>query len=145
AYIPNLKDMNVIYKQKNTELYGSLEKAVNDSNVATRLANYYNNSSEYQTIINEYLKIIYWIVFAVLLILFIFLGGWRNIKSYAFILTLVFLPVFLMNPLISFVFSKMQHVAVDHFYLGVGVLVLFIFSCLSYFNNIALSSFDRPQ
>jgi hypothetical protein len=145
AYVPHLKDMNVIYKQKNTQLYGSLKKAVNDSNVASRLANYYNSSSEYQTIINEYLKIIYWIVFAVLMILFVFLGGWRNIKSYAFIMTLIFLPMFLMNPLISFVFSKMQHVAIDYFYLGIGALILIIFSCLSYFNNLALNSFDKPQ
>ena len=77
--------MNVIYKQKNKTLYDDLEKAVNDSNVNIRLTNYYNDTSEYQRIINDYLKVLYWIVFAAFILLFIFMGGWRNIKTYLYI------------------------------------------------------------
>ena len=62
AYVPQLKDMNVIYKEKNKTLYTDLEKAVNKSNIDIRLTNYYNDTSEYQRIINEYLKVFYWIV-----------------------------------------------------------------------------------
>ena len=143
VYVPQLKDMNVIYKEKNKTLYNDLEKAVNDSNVNIRLTNYYNDTSEYQRIINEYLKVFYWIVFAAFIILFIFMGGWRNIKTYAFIITLIIFPIFLINPLIGFVFARMEHVAIDYFYLGIGVLIIFVFSFLSYFNNLALSSLKK--
>lgn len=144
VYVPQLKDMNVIYKQKNKTLYDDLKKAVNDSNVNVRLTNYYNDTSEYQRIINEYLKVFYWIVFAAFIIMFIFLGGWRNIKTYAFIITLILFPLFLINPLIRFVFENMEHVAIDYFYLGIGALILIVFSCLSYFNNLALSTLKTP-
>ena len=144
-YVPQLKDMNVIYKQKNKTLYNDLEKAVNDSNINIRLTNYYNDTSEYQRIINEYLKVLYWIVFAAFILLFIFMGGWRNIKTYAFIITLIIFPIFLINPLIGFVFSKMQHVAIDYFYLGIGALIIIVFSFLSYFNNLALSSLKKVE
>ena len=93
----------------------------------------------------NYLKVIYWMVFAVLIILFLFLGGWRNIGTWGFIMTLILFPLFLINPLIGFVFSKMEHVAIDYFYLGIGVLVIFVFSILSYFNNMALSTFNKPE
>ena len=145
AYVPQLKDMNVIYKEKNKTLYTDLEKAVNKSNIDIRLTNYYNDTSEYQRIINEYLKVFYWIIFAAFIIMFIFMGGWRNIKTYAFIITLIAFPIFLINPLIGFVFSKMQHVAIDYFYLGIGALIIFVFSFLSYFNNLALSSLKKIE
>ena len=145
VYVPQLKDMNVIYKEKNKTLYTDLEKAVNKSNIDIRLTNYYNDTSEYQRIINEYLKVFYWIIFAAFIIMFIFMGGWRNIKTYAFIITLIAFPIFLINPLIGFVFSKMQHVAIDYFYLGIGALIIFVFSFLSYFNNLALSSLKKIE
>ena len=145
SFVPHLKDMNHIYKEKNTNLYVDLKKAVNDSNVAIRLSNYYNNTSEYQSFINYYLKTLYWIAFATLILLFIFLGGWRNIKTWGFIIILTLFPLILINPLIGFVFSKMEHVAIDYFYLGVSVLVIFVFSVLSYFNNLALSTFNNPE
>lgn len=84
AYVPQLKDMNVIYKEKNKTLYSDLKKAVNKSNIDIRLTNYYNDTSDYQRIINEYLKVFYWIIFAVFIIMFIFMGGWRNIKNVCF-------------------------------------------------------------
>ena len=55
-YIPQMKDMNKIYKEKNIELYGKIEKDVDKSNVAKRLANYYDDLSGVQEFVNSYLK-----------------------------------------------------------------------------------------
>ena len=119
----NGKDVSICLDVAANELYKKNKYSIHSK----RYLSVEKSIVEYQRIINEYLKVLYWIVFAAFILLFIFMGGWRNIKTYAFIITLIIFPIFLINPLIGFVFSKMQHVAIDYFYLGIGVLIILVF------------------
>ena len=79
-------------KEKNIEVYGKIEKDVDKSNVAKRLANYYDDLSGVQQFVNSYLKYMYWGAIIITIAVFIFKRQFTNIKSYPFIIFFIIFP-----------------------------------------------------
>jgi len=137
-YIPQMKDMNKIYKEKNIELYGKIEKDVDKSNVAKRLANYYDDLSGVQEFVNSYLKYMYWGAIIITIAVFIFKKQFTNIKSYPFIIFFIIFPLFFLNKFVSFFYKHMNHVQIDALYITLILAVIILISTVTALSNLVL-------
>jgi len=139
SYIPQMNDMEKIYKEKNEQLYGKLNEDLNKSNVSKRLADYYNNLSNVQTFVNSYLKYIYWGVFIAMIGVFIYKKQFVNLLAYPVIIFFIVFPIFFLNMFVSFIFTHMNHVQIDALYLTLVAAVLIMIGIMSALSNPILA------
>ena len=137
-YIPQMKDMDKIYKDKNIELYGKIEKDVDKSNIAKRLANYYDDLTGVQQFVNSYLKYIYWGAIIITIAVFIFKKQFTNIIAYPFIAFFIIFPLFFLNKFVSFFYKHMNHVQIDALYITLILAVIILISTVTAVSNLVL-------
>lgn len=137
-YIPEMQDMKKIYTEKNKNLYGKLEKDLNESNISKRLADYYDNLNNVQSFVNSYLKYIYWGFFIIMVFIFIYKREWGELFAYPLIIFFLFFPIFLLNVFTSFIFRNMNHVQIDALYLSLAIAVILMISSMIFLSNLAL-------
>lgn len=137
-YVPQMNDMEKIYKEKNEELYGKIEEDINQSNVQKRLADYYDNLSNLQYLVNYYLKYLYWGLYIVMIGCFIYRKQFKNIKTYPFILFFSIFPYFFLNKFVSIVYKNMNHVQIDALYLSLLFAIGIIFAVIVFLSNVVL-------
>tara|TARA_B110000444_G_scaffold260844_2_gene309533 strand:- start:134 stop:868 length:735 start_codon:yes stop_codon:yes gene_type:complete len=137
-YVPQMNDMEKIYKEKNDKLYGKIEEDINKSNVSKRLADYYDNLSNIQYLVNYYLKYLYWGLYIVMIGFFIYKKQYKNIKTYPFLIFFGVFPYFFLNKFVSIVYKNMSHVQIDALYLTLLFAVGIIFAVISGLSNLVL-------
>ena len=134
-YVPQMNDMEKIYKEKNEHLYGKLESDLNKSNVSKRLADYYNNLSNIQNFVNSYLKYIYWGTYIIMIGVFIYKRQFINILAYPVLIFFILFPLFFLNRFVSLVFRHMNHVQIDALYLTLAAAVIIMIGVMSALSN----------
>ena len=144
-YVPQMNDMEKIYKEKNDELYGKLEEDLNKSNVSKRLADYYDNLSNMQYLVNYYLKYLYWGLYIVMIGIFIYKKQFKNIKAYPFLVFFGVFPYFFLNKFVTLVYKNMNHVQIDALYLSLLFAVGIIFAVISGLSNLVLKKTLPPS
>ena len=144
-YVPQMLDMEKIYKEKNDELYGKIEEDLNKSNVSKRLADYYDNLSNIQYLVNYYLKYLYWGLYIVMIGIFIYKKQFKNILTYPFIIFFGVFPYFFLNKFVTLVYKNMNHVQIDALYLSLLFAVGIIFAIISGLSNLVLKKTLPPS
>ena len=141
-YVPQMNDMEKIYQEKNKELYGKIEEDVNNSNVQKRLADYYDNLSNIQYLVNYYLKYLYWGLYIVMIGFFIYRKQFKNLKTYPFILFFGLFPYFYLNKFVSLFYKNMNHVQIDALYLSLLLAIGLIFAVIASLSNVVLKKME---
>lgn len=145
-YIPQMNDMEKIYKEKNEHLYSKIEKDLNKSNVAKRLTNYYDNLTNVQQFVNSYLKYIYWGVLIITIVFFIFKRQFTNVYAYPFLLFCLVFPLLFLNRFVSFIYNNMNHVQIDALYITLVLAVIIMISVIFTLSNYVFkNSYQTPS
>lgn len=140
-------ELNTFYKEKK-DYYklkqANLEKLEKDGAISNRMTNFYSKKTDNVLGFSFYLKMLYWILFLVIIVLFIGKKQYSNIKYWPMILALLLFPIiffkslifqvpiankqFKIPSIIDYLYENFEHFKVDNIYLIsfllMGVLIL---------------------
>ena len=96
-------ELNTFYKEKK-DYYNlkqkNLEKLEKDGAISNRMTNFYNKKTDNVLDFSFYLKMLYWILFLVIIVLLIGKKQYSNVKYWPMILALLLFPIIFLKSLI---------------------------------------------
>ena len=150
SYKDNVKFVYNNYRDKYTSLVDEIEDTTDKKNVNYRLAHFYNYNTTIIKSILWWLKVIYWIFYVIMVVLFILKRQFKNVKSWPFILFAGLFPLLFeyglswKNPfkkeiskvpsVYEVIFDTFKHNKIDNIYFisfSLVVLTLLVFSFFS--------------
>ena len=154
SYKNNVHDVYDSYKDKYETLTDNIEATRDKKNVNFRLAHFYNYNTSIVMSVLYYLKILYWLFYVIMVVLFVLKKQYINVKSWPFIIIAGLFPVLFeygiswKNPfkneiskissLYETVFNNFTHFKIDNIYfiffslIILTILVFYFFSELSF-------------
>ena len=143
------QELNEFYKDKK-DYYdlkqSNLEKLEKTSAISNRMTNFYSKKTENVLDFTFYLKIVYWILFVVIIILLIAKKQYAEMKFWPMILAILLFPLIFMKSLIfqmpiankqvkipsvfDYLFENFQHYKIDNIYfisfiITVGLILIY--------------------
>jgi hypothetical protein len=129
-------ELNTFYKEKK-DYYNlkqkNLEKLEKDGAISNRMTNFYNKKTDNVLDFSFYLKMLYWILFLVIIVLLIGKKQYSNVKYWPMILALLLFPIIFLKSLIfqvpiankqlkipsiiDYLYENFEHFKVDNIYL----------------------------
>jgi hypothetical protein len=132
------KNVNDVYNNYDNKL-SSLKKKIYDTeqvkNVNHRLGEFYYNNTEDVTGFTYYLKILYYVLFVISLLIFLFKNQYKKIKMYIFYLTILFMP-YLLNKYYAFVMTTFKHFKLDNIYFIFIITIISIINILNFTSTL---------
>ena len=146
SYKDNVKSVYNSYNDKLTSIQDDIDETQGQKNVNNRLATFYNYNTGIVNTLLYYLKINYWIVFGIIVVLIIWKRQYKDVTMFAFPLLILFFPLFLekgihfkipgfkqyfsIPSIYDRVVQSFKHAKIDNMYLVffsiiIGVIVLF--------------------
>ena len=108
---------------------------ITSKNVNERLGQFYNNNTESVNWWNYYLKVIYYILISISILLFIFRQQYKKIKMYVFFVTILLLP-YLFDRYYAFIMRTFRHFKLDNIYFIFTISVITIIFTLNYVSKL---------
>ena len=152
SYSGNVQDVYDSYNDKYTDLVNEIQETTDKKNIDYRLAHFYNYNTTVVNYILYYLKIIYWIFYTVLLIIFVFKKHYRNIKTWPFIILVPLFPLLFewgisfKNPfkkeevvipsVHDYIFQIFKHAKIDNIYFIFFTLIILTLILFSFFSEL---------
>ena len=150
SYKDNVKFVYNNYRDKYTSLVDEIEETTDKKNVNYRLAHFYNYNTTIIKSILWWLKVIYWIFYVIMFVLFILKRQFKDVKSWPFIIFAGLFPLLFeyglswKNPfkkeiskvpsIYEAIFDTFKHSKIDNIYFisfSLVVLTLLVFSFFS--------------
>ena len=133
SYRNNVDYLYETYNNDLKKLRKESKKTRSEKNVKDRLGYFYNNTTENINSINYYLKIMYWIFVAIIVVLVIFKQNYRKYEYWPFLIMILSFP-FLLTKMYTVIMNNTSHFFIENIYIiSIGVVGMFIalFSVLS--------------
>jgi len=131
-YKKRVSDVYSVYYNKYSDLKDKSEENINKKNVNDRMANYYNSKTEGLNPSLYYLKIIYWLLFICITVLFVYKKQYKNKKYWPMILSMILFPFvfeqgirfrvpflgveYHIPSIFEYAFIKFKHFKIDNIY-----------------------------
>ena len=132
------KNVDDVYKNYDSKL-GNLKRKIYDTeqikNVNQRLGEFYYNNTENVTGFTYYLKILYYVLFVISLLIFLFKNQFKKIKMYIFYLTILFMP-YLLNKYYTFIMGTFKHCKLDNVYFIFIITIISVISILNFTSTL---------
>ena len=142
VYKNNVGSVYDSYSDKLTELQQKVDQTVSKKNVNDRLGYFYDYNTGIMNSIIYYLKIIYWILFAIIVFLLIFKKQFRDLNYYPFIISILVLP-FALNSFYIFIMNRFRHFIIDNIYFVFFSTIIIIIGIFQFVSNIPFR--EQPQ
>jgi hypothetical protein len=127
TYSGRLKGVDDMQKIYNENIIGEQDKLIEKKNIFSRLSQYNRKEEDEFNKILPWLRIGYWFCFGTIIFFLVKNEQWKNVKMYAFIATLLFIPAILpaLTTYINTEFhaSKLKSVYIT--YIVLGIILIF--------------------
>ena len=137
---------------------GNLEELEKKSAISNRMTNFYSEKTENILDISFYLKILYWILFIVIIAIMIIKRQYKDIKYWPMVIVLVLFPLIFMKSIIfqfpfvnkqvkissvfDYLYEKFEHFNVDNIYL-ISFIVISVL--ITIYTMISLLPFNMKE
>lgn len=137
---------------------GNLEELEKKSAISNRMTNFYSKKTENIIDISFYLKILYWILFIVIIAIMIIKRQYKDIKYWPMVIVLVLFPLIFMKSIIfqfpfvnkqmkissvfDYLYEKFEHFNVDNIYL-ISFIVISVL--ITIYTMISLLPFNMKE
>jgi len=154
-------ELDKFYKEKEDYyklLEGNLEELEKKSAISNRMTNFYSEKTENILDISFYLKILYWILFVVIIVIMIAKKQWSEVKYWPMVIVLVLFPLIFMKSIIfqmpiankqvkissvfDYLYENFEHFNVDNIYL-ISFIVISIL--ITMYTMISLLPFKESK
>ena len=137
-YVKNVDDVYKNYDSKLSDLEKKIYDTENIKNVNERLGQFYYNNTQDVDWLSYYLKIMYYGLIIVSVVIFMVKSQFRKIKMYVFFLTVLLMP-YLLNKYYTFIMGTFKHFKLDNVYF---IFILTIISLISLLNFASTLPFN---
>ena len=151
-YKDNVKVVYDNYKDKYSTLVNQVQNTTNKKNVNYRLAHFYNYNTSVVNSLLWWLKVIYWIFYVIMVVLFIVKRQFKDVKTWPFILIAGLFPLFFeyglswKNPfkkeiskipsIYETVFDYFKHTKIDNIYFIFFTLIILTILIFTFFSKL---------
>lgn len=131
-YKKRVSDVYSVYYNKYSDLKDKSEENINKKNVDDRMANYYNSKTAGLKPSLYYLKIVYWLLFICITVLFVYKRQYKEKKYWPMILSMILFPLvfeqgirfrvpflgveYHIPSIFEYAFIKFKHFKIDNIY-----------------------------
>jgi hypothetical protein len=152
SYSDNVKSVYDSYDDKYTNIVNEIQETTDKKNIDYRLAHFYNYNTTVVNSILYYLKIMYWFLYAVLLVLFVLKKQFRNKKAWPFVILVPLFPLLFewgisfKNPfkkeevripsIHDYIFDIFKHAKIDNIYFIFFTLIVLVIAVFSFFSGL---------
>uniref|UniRef100_A0A6C0JD14 Uncharacterized protein n=1 Tax=viral metagenome TaxID=1070528 RepID=A0A6C0JD14_9ZZZZ len=153
SYKDNVTMVYSSYNNKYTNLREKITSTTDKKNVNNRLAYFYDYNTSIVNSLVWWLKFIYWIFYAIMIVFFVLKKQYKNIQSWPFILIVGLFPVLFEygiswnNPfkneiskvpsIYEWVFNVFRHQKIDNIYFIFFTLIILTVLMFSFFSNLS--------
>jgi len=133
TYNNRLKGVDEMQKIYNDNIIGEKDKMMEQKNIFSRLSKYNMEEEEKYQYILPWVKVVYWVCFGAIIFFLFKNEHWKNMKMYAFIVVILFLPA-LLTPITTLINTELLHSKIKSIYL-IYLILGIILVCVLYFTG----------
>lgn len=144
SYRKNIDHVKTSYTRELNQLKKEIEETTSKKQVNQRLGYYYSNSSETLNNITYYLKIMYWILVTISIILILYKKKYKQPRYWPYFLFIITFP-WLLNLGYTNIMKVFRHFYIDNIYFISVILLLSTLFIFHTFSSIPFNNLPEPQ
>ena len=144
SYRKNINHVETSYTKELNKLKKEIEDTTSKKQVNQRLGFYYSNSSETLNNITYYLKILYWILVTISIILILYKKKYKQPSYWPYFLFIITFPL-LLNLGYTNIMKVFRHFYIDNIYFISVILLLTTLFIFHTFSSIPFNNLPEPQ
>tara|TARA_Y100000590_G_C15647500_1_gene987449 strand:+ start:604 stop:1377 length:774 start_codon:yes stop_codon:yes gene_type:complete len=130
---------NQLNKLKN--IRQKIAKTISKKHVNDRIGYFYDYNTSVVNSIIYYMKIVYWVLFSIMILIFLYKKQYQHFDFYPFIISMSLFP-FILNYFFSFLINNFKYFTINNFYLI--FLILFVIIILL-FEKMSTNPFNSDK
>ncbi len=135
TYSKNVDDVYKNYDSKLSDLKQKIYDTEQTKNINQRMGEFYYNNTEEVDWWTYYLKLLYYALFIISVLIFLFKSQFKKIKIYIFYLTILLMP-YLLNKYYAFIMRTFRHFKLDNVYFIFIITMISVISILNFTSKL---------